>query len=84
MKPVTVRLVAAEIKLGVARKMLPAQVGVPVEATWSFGYDISGNRTRAIDPVGHRVDYRYDPWDRLIGVDLPGDAPRTSVGLTLN
>jgi RHS repeat-associated protein len=58
--------------------------GTAVEATWSFGYDINGNRARVVDPVGHRIDYHYDAFDRPIGVDLPGDAPRTSIGLTLN
>jgi RHS repeat-associated protein len=61
-------------------------VGTPIEAQWHYAYDRSGNRTVVIDPVGHRFDYRYDAWDRLVGLTLPGfpDAERTHISLTLN
>jgi len=60
--------------------------GLPAEAVWHYSYDRNGNRKALIDPAGHRFDYEYDSWDRLIRMTLPGepDAECTSVELTLN
>lgn len=60
--------------------------GSDVEAVTAHHYDRNGNLTALVDPAGYRFDYRYDSWDRLIRMTLPGvpETNRTRVELTLN
>jgi RHS repeat-associated protein len=60
--------------------------GLSEEASWQFFYDVNGNQTSVMDPAGHRLDYIYDAWDRLVVTTLHGapDAERTRIQLTLN
>lgn len=60
--------------------------GLLEEATWRYIYDRNGNRTAVIDPVGHRVDYEYDSWDRLRRIIQHGapEAQRARIELTLD
>jgi RHS repeat-associated protein len=60
--------------------------GAPEAATTRYTYDLNGNQIRITDPVGHRVDYEYDSWDRLLHTRMPGapEAQRTELTFELD